>query len=172
MKLIKAAGLFLIVATVSQVGFSGGASAVSASPYQGFPVCDGSSPAQCNLSAGQIQALLVGGTYACGAQSRQQWDEFLTGGSSGTIADYKKGPSDKIDPTVIIGTYAITPGNATNNGGNPSAYDTITYSYAAGGTFTYVVNRPYGQVTSGSSYTFYDITGGNSISITVNGTHC
>lgn len=172
MKLIKAAGLFLIVATVSQVGFTGEASAVSAGAYQGFPLCDGVSATQCNLTAAQIQSLLVGGSYACGAQGKEQWDEYLIGGTSGALWDYKKGPSSPGDPSQNIGTFTITVGNASNGGGTPSAYDTITYSYTADKAYTYVVNSPFGAVGVGSSYTFYDITGANALSITVNASHC
>jgi hypothetical protein len=83
------------------------------------------------LSGNQIASLL-GSRTACVPPAGPPWQnqEAHTGTTSGNIVDFKKGPSDPIDPSKTIGTYSISGGSG--NG-------TITYSYTGGGTFSYTV---------------------------------
>lgn len=48
----------------------------------------------------------------------------------GPILDYKRGPSDAIDPSKVVGTYSINMGN-----------NTVTYNYGdPSGPYTYVAS--------------------------------
>jgi hypothetical protein len=100
------------------------------------------------LTATQIGTLLVGSTACYPAGPPYENQEFLAGGN---ITDYKKGPSDPIDPSKVIGTYSL--------GGGPTG--NITYSYTGGPSYLYSV---WGPTTPGG--TNYDLCVGT-IPITV-----
>lgn len=102
----------------------------------------GAARAQTALTGTQIQALLTT-NYACGSSGTEKWDEKLIGGTAGNVTDYKKGPSDPIDPTAVVGTYTIDTGS-----------NTITYSYTGGGVYTYTVTTAGGTAGSPGNYTF------------------
>ena len=76
-------------------------------------------------TAADIQTLLAG-KYAC---VHNQSNELHSGG---TLIDFKKGPSDPVNPSEQVGTYTITAGTA-------ASYDRITYNYGTGGTFAYAI---------------------------------
>ena len=103
-----------------------------AGPVLGAPCT--ASPGYSQLSGSQIQSLLVGNTACYPVIAPYTNQEYLSGGN---ITDYKKGPSDPIDPSKVIGTYTI---DNTNN--------TITYTYTGSpnSVFTYTV---WGPVVSG-----------------------
>lgn len=113
------------------------------------------------LSATAIQTL-VAGKYACygpGAYPNVQWNELHTGTSSGTVTDYKKGPSDPVDPTKAVGTYAIT--------GTNSAIITYTYS-DGGGAYGYNVYANLGTASPNpGNYSFCTTGGGVNLPVTV-----
>lgn len=66
-------------------------------------------------------------TVCVGPAGNRTNQEFHNGTTAGTIIDYKKGPSDAKDPTETIGTFTIVGGNS------------VTYTYNAGGTFSFTV---------------------------------
>lgn len=109
-----------------------------------------------NKSAAEIQALLVG-SYAC-VHGGSGWNEVLAGGTSGTVTEYAKGPSDPVDPSQQVGTYTISSGS----GGNP---DYITYNYGTGGSFSYAIGPK--ATTGAGPYNFCNIGTGATISVTV-----
>lgn len=83
------------------------------------------------LSDTQLTALLQGNTVCVPVvtQPTMTWQEFHQAG--GTLIDYKRGPSDPVDPTAIRGTWAITGG---------TRFPSVTYTYPpAGGTYIYSV---------------------------------
>jgi hypothetical protein len=94
----------------------------SASAYAACSAATGYS----QLMGTDIATLLVGSIACYPTASPYTNQEFLSGGS---ITDYKKGPSDPIDPSKVIGTYVI------QNGRNGS----ITYHYSGGPSYTYTV---------------------------------
>jgi predicted outer membrane repeat protein len=85
------------------------------------------------------------GKYVYGGTAPNNYDELhvFSGSTSGNIQDYKKGPSDPIDPTTPT-SYATFSINTT------SSPNTITYTYAAGYT-----TPALSVISNGSnSYTF------------------
>ena len=82
-------------------------------------------------NAGQIASLLVGNTACYPVASPYTNQEYLSGGN---ITDYKKGPSDPIDPSKVIGTYVIDSGQ-----GGEIVY---TYTGSPNLSFTYTVWGP------------------------------
>ncbi|MHB8494806.1 MAG: hypothetical protein ACYC9Z_04320 [Casimicrobiaceae bacterium] len=115
-----------------------------------------------NESAADIQALLVG-RYAC-VHGGSGWNEILAGGTSGTVTEYAKGPSDPVDPSQQVATYTIS----TGSGSNP---DFITYNYGTGGSFSYAINPK--NSTGTGTYNFCNIGTGAIIVVTVQtGTSC
>src|SRR3954463_8523982 len=65
----------------------------------------------------------VKGKYTCGTYNGERWNELHAGGLTGTITDYKLGPTNPTDPSKQVGTYAIT---ADGDGG------VLTDSYTGG----------------------------------------
>ena len=90
------------------------------------------------------------GNYASGTNGTESWNE---GHCSKTLYDYKKGPTDPIDPQKIVGSYSYS----TSNGSG-----TVQYSYTGGPSFTYFV-----QFISTGSYRFCPTGGGTDLIITV-----
>lgn len=81
-------------------------------------------------------ANLLGNAMACyPAAAPFTNQEYHTGSasvSSGSIVDYKKGPTDHNDPSATVGTYTINTLNATvtyTYTGNPS----VSYTYTVWG---------------------------------------
>lgn len=112
------------------------------------------------LTGDDIQTLLVS-RYACGSNGNETWDERLLGTGSGDVEDYKKGPTDPVDKTEVVGTYSI---DKTNH--------KITYNYGSGGIFTYQISNSGATVTTGpGTYTFTGAPG-PTLTITVSDTHC
>ena len=79
----------------------------------------GSAHAQQNCSCGsgqrvapdtKIAALLGGKTVCASLSATEQWQEYHVGNSTagGDLIDYKKGPSDAVDPTEKVGTWSTT----------------------------------------------------------------
>ena len=138
MKLIKATTALVLVLGAAQLFAADGARA------------------QTTLTASQIQALLTT-NYACGSSGTEKWDEILIGGASGDVNDYKKGPSDPVDPSAKVGIYTI------------NANDTITYNYGSGGTYTYSIVTA--GATAGSPGT-YSFVGPSTWTISVQASAC
>jgi hypothetical protein len=78
-----------------------------------------------------LTTLLQGNTVCVpvATQPTMTSQEFHQAG--GALIDYKRGPSDPVDPTKIVGTWAITGGDR---------FPSVTYTYPpSGGTYTYSV---------------------------------
>lgn len=80
-------------------------------------------PAQ--LKDTEIQTL-VGGKTLCATKDSERWQEFHSGTTGGSLIDYKKGPSDPVDPTSTVGSWS------TGNAGNGHTDDRLIHTY--GGT--------------------------------------
>ena len=85
-----------------------------------------------NSTAGQFLSAALSGNTVCvpnGAGWRHQ--EWHQGGpTAGVVIDYKKGPSDPVDPTTALGTWTISGTDASSS---------VTYSYSGGSTGIYAV---------------------------------
>ena len=97
---------------------------------------------------GSALSTLFTGSTVCATRGTEKWQEQHRSG--GTLWDYKKGPTDKVDPSKQVGTWSI----AANN---------ITHSYTGGASYTYSIHGPNGgpysfctgstEVVSGASIT-------------------
>lgn len=92
--------------------------------------------AQCdpNTRINQLQDLLPGKTV-CAVRGSDRWQEQHRAG--GQLWDYKKGPSDPVDPSKQLGSWSI---------GGP-ANRQVTYTYTAFGSpvsYTFEVHGPIG----------------------------
>ena len=134
------------VAAVAMIGFV-------SSQALGATVCGGSGS---TATAADITSLLTN-RWAC---VTGQWNELHQGG---VVTDWKQGPTDPVDPSEQVATYTITAGTAGN-------YDTITYNYGTGGTYSYAIT-PKGQTTTGT-YTFCNVSTGATIIVNVSASHC
>lgn len=95
----------------------------------------GQAMAACNtsgrLTAAQITSL-VNNQYVCATRGSEKWNELHGAGS--VLTDYKKGPSDPVDPTSVVGSWSVTAGG---QGGTGAGF--ITYNYGTGGSYSYFV---------------------------------
>lgn len=105
------------------------------------------------MTAGQIKTLLANNTACIGHTPTAEWSEWHNGGSTGTLVDWKKGASDPVDPTTTVGTYAIT--SSITAGIVNYTYGTNSYNY-------------YVSAGSANPYTFCNVAGAPSFSVTVN----
>ncbi len=99
--------------------------------------------AQCSCSTNQVTNGVTGGSpnlstalsgnTVCVAKAGGGWENqeyHQSGPTSGNIVDFKKGPTDPIDPTKTIGIWTISGSGASTQ---------VTYSYASGSTGVYFV---------------------------------
>ncbi|MGC1818828.1 MAG: hypothetical protein WA900_14375 [Casimicrobiaceae bacterium] len=89
-----------------------------------------------NGPAPNIGSVLTGNTV-CATLGSDKWQEYHQTG--GNLYDYKKGPSDPVDPTTQVGTWGIS-GNGSNSVISYT-YGSTTYTYSfcglpAGGPYT------------------------------------
>ena len=115
-------------------------------------LCAHQAAATCSapLTQAQISTALEG-NYASGSNGSESWNE---GHCAGNLYDYKKGPTDPVDPQKQVGTYSyVTVGRSGA---------AVRYSYTGGPIFTYFV-----QSISGGSYLFCATGGGADLTITV-----
>jgi len=87
------------------------------------------------LSSGTATQSVLANKMVCAQVGSERWQEWHNGGSSGPVVDYKLGPSNPVDPTSTVGSYAI------------SADGTISYTYGSS-TFRYAVCQ------TGGTYAF------------------
>ena len=97
--------------------------------------------------------LLAAGTLICGRPAggyagspNDRWQEEHRAG--GQLWDYKKGSSDKIDPSKQVGTWTVV-----QTGGG-----TVTHSYTGGPSYTWTVH----QVSTGV-YSFCTASNGSEV---------
>jgi len=123
------------------------ASIVALAGFTGVAIAQTGGCATNTRVTGSALTNLVSGNTVCATRGADRWQEqHRTGGQ---LWDFKKGPSDPIDPTVQVGTWSI-------------AANSITYSYTGGPSFTYSVHGsgPYSfctapngtEVVSGASF--------------------
>jgi hypothetical protein len=137
MKLVK------IASSVMMTALAGQAMAACPTPQTG----------QFLLDDAQI-SLVVTGKYACAAQSvDRRWNELHSGGR---VIDYKAGPTDPVDPSEDVGSYAIAPGTPA----------TITYNYGTGGSYTYCVIGLNGNTGDGT-YGFYNVSSSDAFRVRI-----
>ena len=67
---------------------------------------------------------------ACGVVGQEEWQEFHQGTSAagGNLIDYKKGPTDPIDPSTSVGAWAILGSGDTSR--VQYTYGATSYQYA------------------------------------------
>jgi hypothetical protein len=108
---------------------------LSASSNIAFAACPGSAldnTAITNLlSTGSATVCVVGGG---------DWESQELHAAGGNLIDFKKGASDAVDPSEVVGSWSIN--------GNQ-----VTYNYGSGGTYSYTVSS-----NGGSSYSFCGAT--------------
>jgi hypothetical protein len=92
------------------------------------------------------QSCVVSACSGAGTNTWQQLgspddNETIVGGLTGSLYDYKQGPSHGVDPSAQVGTYGIS--------GSPAA---ITYTYTGGSPYSFEVipNTGTANTTSGS----------------------
>ena len=109
--------------------------AMAAVACSGTQITDGSSPT--------LSALLSGNTMCQGSGATITAQEGHIAG--GSLNDYKKGPTDPVDPTAVIGSWAVS-------GAGPSTI--VTYTYGTN-VFSYNVFLKGGAAgQNGSTYSF------------------
>jgi hypothetical protein len=120
-------------------------------------------PTTGTATAANISAL-VSGKYACAMRGDEQWNLLHQGTGFGpaNLQDYKKGPSDPVDPSEVVGTYTIVAGS----GGSP---DTIRYDYGGGGAYTFVVTP---NASTAGTYTYCDTATSGTTAVTISPGHC
>ncbi len=108
--------------------------------------------------------------YTCvGAYPHASWNELLTPQSptavdSGTVTDYKLGPTDPIDPTKQVGTYTISSIVV-----NSVTVGILTYTYGAQ-SYSYQIERT--LKTAPFVTLFCPVGAGYSGNVNVQPTHC
>ncbi|NOS89603.1 MAG: hypothetical protein HOP34_13880 [Methylococcaceae bacterium] len=94
-----------------------------------------------------LRTLLRGNTI-CVSNGQGGWESQEEHATSGEIIDYKKGPTDPVDPRKKLGTWSTTAGNDA----------TVTYNYTAFGPTVTAVYRVYLTAgvrgAAGSTYDF------------------
>ncbi|WP_158931899.1 hypothetical protein [Acidisphaera sp. S103] len=131
-------------------------------------------PGATALTSSQISSLLTGGggRWACvGNSPNATWNEQH---KSGFVLDYKKGPSDPIDPSDTIahptGSYSVVSTNPINS----QAPGTITYTYGSA-SYTYTLYANMSGTIPFSSTGTYSFCGSGSapmLAVTVSASHC
>lgn len=87
------------------------------------------------------------GKMACAAVGNERWQAWHSGtATGGDLWDFKRGPSDPVDPSKKMGTYQIdgAPRDAKVRTG--AAGDKVVYNYGPGASYSYAVCRVNGNV--------------------------
>lgn len=119
---MKTFHLFLLLASLASAG-TAHAACTAATQVQG---------------ATTLRGLLEGKTV-CASRGNDRWQEFHQAG--GALIDYKKGPTDKVDPTKQVGTWTVS-----GNGAGTQ----LRYDYGPGANYNYKVHT----IAAGSTYGF------------------
>ena len=89
------------------------------------------------LSQAALSTALTSNTV-CAIRGADRWQELHQPG--GDLIDYKRGPTDKVDPSEKVGTWSVA-----SNG-------QLTYNYGSGGSYRFSV-----RANGGTSYSFCGI---------------
>lgn len=65
----------------------------------------------------------------CSRRGTDRWQEYHQAG--GAVIDYKRGPSDKVDPSKQVGTWSVSGAGARTK---------LTYNYGAGQSYNYTLH--------------------------------
>jgi hypothetical protein len=120
---------------------------------QGASLCNGLQV----LKGKDINALFAGsGQYTCGSFNGESWNELHANGS---ITDYKKGPTDRVDPSVQVGTYSVAMGDVGQ----------LTDQYGGANDFSYNISQG-----AGTTYYYCGVSGNapTLLTITIQPSHC
>lgn len=101
-------------------------------------------------SSTQLKTLLSSNTV-CAAAGSDTWQEYHD--PSGTLTDYKRGPSDPVDPSQIVGTWSVLAGGGISRSGV-----LVRYDYGSGGVYQYSVCQ-----VSANSVNFCGSTGSRNV---------
>ncbi|MDL2336217.1 MAG: hypothetical protein QFE16_00095 [Pseudomonadota bacterium] len=79
-----------------------------------------------------LASLLGNKTVCASVSAKERWQELHGGNTTGggLLTDYKRGPSDSVDKSKVVGSWSIV-----GNGANTKVH----YDYGAGGTYEYTV---------------------------------
>jgi hypothetical protein len=90
-----------------------------------------------------IQTKLNGKVVCVGTAPNWQAQEWH---NSGSLTDYKKGPSDARDPSTVVGSYTFGSGGTSN----ANRYGTVTYTYGTATSGPYMIGTT--GTTSGNIF--------------------
>jgi hypothetical protein len=80
--------------------------------------------AQCPCSNASTRvtklSALFSGKTVCASRGDEQWQEYHAAG--GALIDYKRGPSDRTDPTTQVGNWSVSGDTLTHNYGPGASY--------------------------------------------------
>lgn len=130
----------IIPSIILLAGISGGAMAVDCS----------SSTQLKNTGGNNVVANAVSGKTVCATIGGDKWQEYHQAG--GALIDYKKGPSNPVDPSKTVGSWS-TSGNGSGS--------LVTYNYGTGGSYSYEVHL------SGAQYTLCGVSGAPTVDVTL-----
>ncbi len=95
-----------------------------------FSLVSGGAFAQCGTASNRLNqtelSTILSGKTVCASLGSDKWQEYHAPG--GNLIDWKKGPSDPVDPTKQVGTWSIT--GSGNNAVVNHSYGGTTYSFA------------------------------------------
>lgn len=80
-------------------------------------------------TAGELTTLLKGNTVCVPAVTQPTMEAQELHQDGGALVDYKRGPTDKVDPSKQIGTWKVVSGRGTF----------VTHDYGGGRLYTYAV---------------------------------
>lgn len=126
----------MVASIVLLAGISGEAMAID---------CSGGT----QLKNGDVASAISGKTV-CAILGSEQWQEYHA--SNFDLIDYKKGPSDPVDPTKTVGLWN-TSGTGTNS--------VVTYDYGPGQVYSYEVHL------NGTQYSLCGVSGAPTLDVTL-----
>lgn len=81
------------------------------------------------LTTGAAVQTLLQGRMVCATFGSERWQEWHNGGAAGELQDYKRGPTDPVDPSEVVGSYLINDTVAGGGAGVRYTYGTNSYAY-------------------------------------------
>lgn len=87
-----------------------------------------------------IASLNLPGKMVCAQRGSDRWQEQHNGTASvgGTVVDFKKGPSDPVDPSKLVGSWRV----------DRTDPKVIVYDYGTGGVYSYRARTTSGVLSS------------------------
>lgn len=131
----------LVTSIVLLAGISGEAMAID---------CTGGTQLKNTVGDPNVIANALSGKTVCATIGSQKWQEYHQAG--GALIDYKKGPSDPVDPTKTVGSWSTSGTDASSR---------VTYNYGSGGSYSYEVHL------SGGTYTLCGVSGAPTLDVTL-----